>query len=408
MDGTDVRTKGQDAPHFFKMLRKFLKKECIDEFHPSYFVGFLGCGITANILYGFPFEAQWLRICGIIMFCLTILIFVSTNIMLVLSCWYYPERISLYMHKYNYSIYFAVHSMGYTTIVNAIHLFVQGRYPIFLWVLWWIGVGIATFNNTILFYFTFLSKLNIHTMSDINSTVLMHVVCCCVISSTGHIIAADLEGRNQQIITELLAFMLFCISIMLFHGVGAVYMMRLILLKVPDTSQIFTQFLPVGFTGQSSYSIMLFGNNMFHFIPDKVLGTSFLVPCALSAYLLLAGAYIYMIIAIISCMSKSRPFATNVNPEWTTKRFGLIKWSKGWWTMTFPVGTMSLANGEIAKGVGGYDFVFFKVMSAIFAVALVFICLVNLTGLTMSIAAKIKAAFFATPTDLQFSVKDKV
>ncbi|KAI5960922.1 SSU1 [Candida theae] len=316
-------------------VRQFLRKELIDDFHPNYFVSFLGCGITGNIFYGFPYKARWLEVCGII-----------------------------------HSLYFAVYSMGFSTIINGVNLLTHGRYPIFLWVLWWIGVVLAVMNTAVIFFFSFLSKFSAHRIADINASIFMPVVCCCVISSPGHLIAAELETRNQKIITELTSLMLFFISIMLFHGVGAVFMVRLILCKIPSTSQIFTQFLPIGFVGQSSYSIMLFGNNMYNFIPDDALAKAFLVPSALAAYLLLAGGYIYLFIAIASCMSKSSPFAKNHDPEWTTKRFGLIKWNKGWWTMTFPVGTMSLANSEVSKGVAGYDFLFFKVMSAIIGASL--------------------------------------
>ncbi|KAG5419183.1 SSU1 [Candida metapsilosis] len=287
-------------------VRQFLRKELIDDFHPCYFVSFLGCGITGNIFYGFPYKGRWLE--SFTIFC---------------------------------------------SILN----------------------GVQYDNKWSQF-------ANAWSVSDI------------LVGSMVDRRAAELETRNQKIITEVTALMLFFISIMLFHGVGAIFMVRLILCKIPSTSQIFTQFLPIGFVGQSSYSIMLFGNNMYNFIPDDALAKAFLVPSALGAYLLLAGGYIYLFIAIASCMSKSSPFAKNHDPEWTTKRFGLIKWNKGWWTMTFPVGTMSLANSEIAKGVAGYDFLFFKVMSAIIGGSLFIICIINLIGLSYCIGERFYKAFF--------------
>lgn len=65
--------------------------------------------------------------------------------------------------------------------------------------------------------------------------------------------------------------------------------------------------------------------------------------------------------------------------------------------MTFPIGTMSLANFEISKGlIGGYELEFFKVMSAIFGVTLFLICIANLIGLSWCVANKIIKAFVVT------------
>ncbi|KAI5965268.1 SSU1 [Candida pseudojiufengensis] len=403
--------KSEDNPdkvmlhHRHLTIKEFLRKECIDDFHPCYFVGFLGCGITGNIFYEFPYPATWLKVFGIIFFCMTIFIFIITTMMLILSLIYYPRRFGIYVHDYNYSIYFAVYSMGFSTIINGIHMLTEGRYPIFLWTLFWIGAVLAVHNTAVIFFFSFLSKFSIHKLADINASIFMPVVCCCVHSSVGHRLGDILKTRNQKIITSVTSLMLFFISLLLFHGVGAVFMLRLILCKIPSTPQIFTQFLPIGFTGQSSYSIMLFGNNMYNWIPDESLGRAFLVSSALLSYALLAGSYIYMFIAIASCFSKSKPFAKNPDSEYTTKKFGIIKWNKGWWTMTFPTGTMSLCSYEISKGVAGYDLLFFKVMASIIGVALFIICTINVLGLLICIWAKFYDAFFIPLDD---NVKEKV
>ena len=49
------------VPSFGKRVLLFLNVELIEEFHPVFFVSFLGTGITGNILYGFPYPAQWLK-----------------------------------------------------------------------------------------------------------------------------------------------------------------------------------------------------------------------------------------------------------------------------------------------------------------------------------------------------------
>jgi tellurite resistance protein TehA-like permease len=383
------------------ILYCFLKKELIDDFHPVYFVAGLGTGITGNIFYGFPYPARWLEVIGIIFFCLTVTLFILTNIMLFVSCYYHPQRIYQYHIDPTFSVFFAVHSMTFSTIINGIHLITWNRYPIFLWTLWWIGVAIALYNTFVLFFLSFLSKLNKHTLDGITAVAIMPVVTPVVVSSSGHLIAPNLPNSNIKTVTEITCLMLLFVSLAFFHGLDAIYLMRLFLHKIPSTEAVFSQFLPVGFTGQSSYNVMLFGANMWEFIPDKMLAQAFLVPSALCSAFLLAGGYVYLIIAVASVLSKMKPFAKKPRPGLTTKHLGLIKWNKGFWVMTFPIGTMSLANFEISKGtVGGYELEFFKVMSAIFAVTLFLICIANLIGLSWCITEKLNAAFRSKNKDL--------
>lgn len=360
---------------------EFFRKEFIHNFSPSYFVGFLGTGITANILYNFPYPAKWLKICGIIMFCITMVIFITTNIMFILNAWAHPKRLRRYHTDLNESVFIAVYSMGFTTIVNAIHLLVHERHIYLVWVLWWIAVVIAVYNATFIFFFTFLSKFTSHKLEQFTATMLMPIVCPCVVSSSGHLIAANLTNTNHRVITEIASLILFFVSLVLFHGIGAILMARFVLCKIPKTGQIFTMFIPIGFVGQSSYNMMLFANNMYSFIPDKQLGQSFWVPCALFALCLLAGGYIYTFIAIASTLSKIKPFATKRDSALTSKTFGLIKWNKGFWTITFPIGTMSLANSEVSKATAlGINLKFFKVLSCIYAICLFVICIINMLG----------------------------
>ncbi|KAL6452706.1 SSU1 Sulfite efflux pump SSU1 [Candida maltosa Xu316] len=388
-------------------MLSFLYEELIENFHPVFFVSFLGTGITGNIFYGFPYPARWLEVLGIICFCLTITFFFFTTGCFIISLYYYPKRWYQYQVDQPFSIYFAVYSMGYNTIINGIHLITHGRFPIFLWVLWWIGVAFALYNTIFLFYWAFLSKLNKHNLDAITGVALMPVVCPCVVSSSGHLISPYLPNDNLKTITEITCLMLLFISLTYYHGVGAIYLSRLILHKTPSTELVFTTFLPVGFTGQSSYSIMLFGANMYEFIPDKSLGQAFLVTSAMISTFFLASGYVFLFLAIVSVFSKIKPFTKKPNPKWTTKKLGLIKWNKGFWIMTFPIGTMSLANFEISKGIiGGYQLEVFRVMAAIFGACLFLICFVNLIGLSWRAIQKTIKAYNQT-TDVS-SMESKV
>ena len=155
--------------------------------------------------------------------------------------------------------------------------------------------------------------------------------------------------------------------------VMTLYMWRLIIHKIPPTNLIMTSFLPVGFLGQSSYSIYLFGNNLNKFIPEELLyGKISLCLSGFVSVFLLSFGYFMCFVAVTSVLSKIRPFAKNPNPL-HTNRFGLLKLEK-LLVNDFPYGYMSLSNTEIGHGgVGNYPLLTFKVMGSIFAAACIFI-----------------------------------
>ena len=117
-----------------------------------------------------------------------------------------------------------------------------------------------------------MSKLNESDVeAKLNATLLLPIVAITVVSSSGHSIELDLPHVHQTVLTMIVSFMLWSLSISMAFMVMTLYMWRLIIHKIPPTNLIMTSFLPVGFLGQSSYSIYLFGNNLNKFIPEELL-----------------------------------------------------------------------------------------------------------------------------------------
>jgi len=379
---------------FATRLMKLIKEEFADKFTPVYFVSIMGTGISSNILYNFPYPAEWLRVCGTIMFGIAVVLFLTTTVMLVMSCWVHPERIRQYHTDPSISVFMGCYVMGYITLVNFIHSLVGERHITFVWVLWWIAIATSVYTATIIVYLSFMSKLNKQfNPQTITATLLLPIVAITVVSSSGHIITPSLQSLDHKVITEIFSVMLWCISIALAFIIIAIYFGRLIVFKIPNTGLIFSSWLPVGFLGQSSYSIMLFGVNMYQLIPDPYLGNSFLVSGALVSLFLLSFGYFMTFVAVSSILSKVGPFARKPNSQFVNK-YGIMSWNKNWWAMTFPCGTMSLSNFEISKGiVGGYELKFFKVMSCIFAVSLFTITIVCLVGIIIYIFNCIRGLF---------------
>lgn len=382
------------ANNFAARFSKLVKHEFADNFTPVYYVSIMGTGISLNILYNFPYPAHWLRVCGNIMFGIAVVLLLTTTAMTIVSCSCHRERIRQYHADPTIAVFMGCYVMGYITIINFIHSLVGHEHIIFVWVLWWIAIFLSVYTAFVIVFFSFMSKANQQfEPKNITATLLLPIVAITVVSSSGHMITPNLLTLQQKVITELFSLMLWMISIALAFIIIAIYFARLIIFKIPNTGLVFSSWLPVGFLGQSSYSIMLFGANMYQLIPDAYLGHSFLVTSALVSLFLLSFGYFMTFIAVCSILSKVKPFARKPNESFMTKS-GLMKWNKSWWAMTFPCGTMSLSNFEISKGiVGNYPLPFFKIMSCIFAICLFSITIICLVGIVVYIYNCIKSLF---------------
>ncbi|RLV91592.1 Sulfite efflux pump SSU1 [Spathaspora sp. JA1] len=380
---------------FTSRIYNLIIEDAAKNFHPVYFVSIMGTGISSSILFNFPFEAHWLKICSYIMFAITCLFFIGTTTLFILSCMYFPGRFREYHVDTSKAVFMGCYSMGYITIVNFIEILADGNHVIFVWVLWWLAVFSAMFTAFIIVFFAFMSKLNkVDTAAKLNATLLLPIVAITVVSSSGHQLELKLPTLNQTVVTMVVSFMLWCLSISLAFVIITLYFGRLIVHKIPPTHLVFSSFLPVGFLGQSSYSILLFGINLNTLIPeDQPWGKILVCICGFISLFLLSFGYFMTFVAIMSIFSKIKPFAKTPNPQHTNK-YGLLKLHKGFWAMTFPLGTMSLSNNELGKGVvGNYPLLTFKVMGAVFGAACVLVTISCTIGVVVTLVKKFRSLF---------------
>ncbi|EDK47179.1 conserved hypothetical protein [Lodderomyces elongisporus NRRL YB-4239] len=371
---------------------RFIVGDVVKNFSPAYFVSVMGTGISSSLLYHFPFPAQWLIDISYIMFAICCLLFIFNVALFTMACIYFPGRWRLYHVDPQHASFMGAFSMGYITIVNYISILTKGHHMYLVWTLWWIAVFTAMYTSFIIVYFAFFSKLNkVELDAKLNATLLLPIVAITVVSSLGHQIELDLYKQNETIITMVVSFMLWCLSISLAFMIMTLYVGRLIMHKIPPTNLIFTSFLPVGFLGQSSYSIYLFGMHLDKYIPQELLfGKILLCIGGFFATFLLSFGYFMTFVALVSIFSKIWPFARTPNPNHTNK-LGLLKHNKGFWAMTFPMGTMSLGNLNLGKGaVGNHPLRAFTYMSAIFAVACILVTTACLIGCVVYSVGKIR------------------
>ena len=368
---TSIDTKEETYLYGQSFYQRFIIQDVVKNFTPAYFVSVMGTGISSSLLYRFPYPSRWLEICGYIMFGLACVLFLINVTLFIMSCVYYKGRFTSYHVDPSRLVYMGSFSMGYITIVNFITIITKGKHVYLVWILWWIAVASAIYTAFIVVYFSFMSKLNLVELdAKLNANILLPIVTITVVSSCGHNIEMELHSINETIVTMLTSFMLWCLSVSLAMMIITIYISRLIIHKIPNTQIIMTGFLPVGFLGQSSYSVYLFGSNLNQLIPKELLyGKIFLCICGFFSLFLVCLGYFMLFVAIISIFSKIKPFARTPHHE-HTNRYGLLKLNKSFWSMTFPLGTMSLSNTIIGGGeVGNYPLLTFKIMGCIFAVA---------------------------------------
>lgn len=396
-------------------------------FTPLFFAPVMGTGVTSSLLYNFQYPSEWLKVCGIIMWGISIFLFLVGVASFMGALIKYPKTFASIHNNPEVAVFMGCLPMGYTTLVNFLYYLVKDRWIIGVYVLWWIAVFLSLYTACITFYFALLSKRSLVqnqvTSKQFHSTMLLPVVTLTVASASGGIIVPSLPTTNLKIITLIVSFVLWSNGIALgLNIILTLYFQKLFAHKSPATQLVFTTFLPIGLLGQASYSISLFGKNSFDLIMQHqhtllnspflsymksyksdianesrlvclIIGNSIISVTTLAALYLASFGYFMTFLAVTTSLSKVPPFTKNPNPKFTytpsSNHFysrifhGSIKFNKTFWAMTFPLGTMALGN------TGIYDthnsFKAFKVIGACYSVAVIVIVIGCLSGLLYKI-----------------------
>lgn len=428
-------TKGESNLSILRRFGVAIDQTLIKGFTPGLFVTVMGPGVSSCILYNFPYPSRWLEICGCIMFGVAVIFLIATLTCFVVSLWRYPKKFASYTSDPKTAPYMGCLSMGYNTLVNFLY-FLTENWAIGIFVLWWISVILALYTAFIVFYSSFLakqkSKSNYLDPKDLHTTLLLPMVTLIVSASSANLFALELPSVNLQIMTMIISYIMWSIGIMMATIIISVHYWRLFVFKIPPTNLIFTTFLPSGVCGQSSYFILLFGNNIYkllvkhhdtllssHFlhIPGYMdissvntleisisMGQVVLITAAMVGLFLLSFGYFCTYVAVISCISKIPPFTNNYNLEYAynplsqnpfTRIFtGFIAFNRTYWAMTFPLGTMALSNHQLAENFGGLEA--FRVMATIYDVALLVITVGCICGVVYKIICFSKCVFNGT------------
>lgn len=405
-------------------LRQFLKNAktfLVDGFHPVFFAPVMGTAISANILYSFAFPARWLQICAYIMGTISLIIFILGCLLFILALF---QRNGVWQRLHRdpkVAPFVGCMVMGYTALMMFLHSITRESWVWALWVLWWIAAALSVYSAFVTVFLSLLAKHRNQRepvdYTDISFTYLLPVVTLTVAALMGGNVAEDLPSTQAKIITAVVSFLMWSIAVFFASIITTVVYWRLFTHKLPGTAAVFTLYLPIGFLGQGAFGILVFGKNcvtlimenhdlvlslhystFIHESAEKIgdvghfatmLAVSIMVCTTAVAMFLIAFGYFATFLAVASTLSKSRPFAKKPNLEFVRGSSspalqyfdGLLRFNRGFWSMTFPLGTMAQANVELWRLYNGMRA--FRYISAIYSVVLLCITIGCLFGVVV-------------------------
>lgn len=403
-------------------------------FEPFAFVMVMGTGIASDILYSFPYPARWLRICSYILFAIACLLFIFLQFFALIHMFWYAKKYSWHRYFNHYyrnlmhNVFWGTYPMGLVTIINYLtnlsenrSIMSQGnsyRLMIFIYLLWWYDITIAMLTAWGIsfliwqdYYYTedWANKYPVGTdrqkiaTQNLKSTLLMNVIPLVVGTASGALFTMTETftrtfNRNIQLLTMTICFLLWLHAILFVGILVTLFFWNLYVNKLPRMQQVFTMFLVLGPLGQGAFGILLMTDNIKLYVDkyypaiasvgapqgsETALLTLFIPWCfkifgLLTALALLGMGYFFTIITFVSIFSYLH--VQEENPK-IGKKVTMLTFHKGFWAMTFPMGTMALGSNEVWKQYGPFVPIgAFRVVGTIYSVLCVLWVIVCLAG----------------------------
>lgn len=434
--------KPQESLSATQKLWKHIDTRLISGFTPAYYASVMGTGISANILYNFVFPARWLQVCGRIMAVISLTLFVVLLVLFVTALF----RNRLLLHKVHCDTAMAPFMgcmvMGYTSLVMFLDAATDKLWGMALFVLWWIASVMSFYTGFVTFFASTIGKhrksANALDPANISMLFLLPVVTLTVSLSCGGLLVPKLDSTQLKIITMIICFIMWAVAVILAFIVVLVNFWRLFVHKIPASAQVMTMFLPIGFLGQGALAILLFGRNCFTVLLQNkdtastssylyfmthtaqsnnvdvsdislMLATSIMMVCTINALALISFGFFFTFVAIASTLAKMAPFAQKRNaaamysPKSESKFKGMfsgfIRFHRGFWAMTFPLGTMATSNGQLYSLFHGFEA--FRYISAIYACLLFIITIGCLCGVVYRCIAIVADVSHTKPEESQ-------
>ncbi|OLY83916.1 Sulfite efflux pump SSU1 [Smittium mucronatum] len=202
-----------------------------------------------------------------------------------------------------------------------------------------------------------------HSFSDMNSTWLISVIPAVVVSGAGSVVSQVLDVERARVVL-ILSYIIWGIGVPISLCIIAFYYSKSAIYKLPPPELLISIFLPMGPLGNGSFAITnlgisaekLFNSNDREFVPVPMMGEVAQAGGSLIG-LVLWGFAVFWLSLATSCV---------VYGFFKYK----VKFGIGWWSVTFPIGTLILSSNEFARLFQNSGF---RIFGAIMTVVLLII-----------------------------------
>ncbi|ODV93649.1 hypothetical protein PACTADRAFT_4552 [Pachysolen tannophilus NRRL Y-2460] len=358
------------------------RRHFIKNFHSIWFASVMGTGIASTFLYRCPFGAEWLKVCGLIMFGITVCMFLLFSTIFILKnfCFY---RNTAFLFDAKQSVFLGCYPMGLVTIINMITLIAEGSFNekkwfYFIYILWVIDMIMSLMCSWGITFILFTrSHISDYKEHGFNATLLLPLVTMTVCAASGSLFYSMIPNEDFKLVQIIICFLLWANAICLSLPVIVIYFAKLYVTKIVPTSLIFTGFIPIGIMGQGSYGILLMGNNSSNYIIKNYNKYPSNFNNFLETALATANFFKFSALIIALFLSSLGFFLTFLASSSIFHGEKPKFFKKEWWAMCFPIGAMAIASSEL--GIL-FDFVTFKVIGCIYGATLVVLTIVCLIG----------------------------
>lgn len=312
----------------------------------------MGVGITASLLYEFPFNARWLHICAIVAWGCNLGLFGWSMLMITLRFTLFPEQFKKTIRHLGQSAFLGCQPMGLATIINATALICGESSWRAVYALWWIDVFFTLLSSWLLVFTMFCIQRR--DSASTNATILLPVVALVVCGATGGFISTYLPESLQES-TIIVSALLWGNGELLALSFIVIYLHRMLAEGLPPRLIAISSFLPVGPLGQGAFAVQNLTDGLCAIMQRRGVSEQSIEAVhyvGVSVAVILVGyASFWMFIGIVGLLY-GRPNVFNMS----------------WWGLTFPIGTYAMAWYKLAKETDIYAF---KVLGAIWGTTVI-------------------------------------
>ncbi|KAJ1905023.1 Plasma membrane sulfite pump involved in sulfite metabolism [Coemansia sp. S17] len=345
------------------------RSDIIRGFSPAWFITTMGTGIIGALLINFPYSTPALQYISWGISLVNLVVFLACCVLFSWRLIQYRDFYSILMHPQQSMLLGAI-PMGLCTLVVCLVWTLKpysvSWMPTLALTLWCIDVVLSVMSFLVIpFLVTSHQK---HALETVNATLLLPAVPTIVAATGGAIVASVHNGSIATTIVTI-SYMLWAMGMGVAMLLTIVYLIRLVLFKLPPKEAIATVFIPLGPFGQASYGIQLLGVQSARLFPTELSQIAYLGDILLSI-----GFFVGLMIWSLATWW----FAHAVYSMVYTRVHGKIPFHLGWWALIFPISTFAASTNSLWI-LTGYRF--FRVLASfiIVGVTLLWILIVART-----------------------------